>query len=192
MVRSLGSSHPLVSQVIETCPEGADSLALKLLSILTDKNRLPAPLMAAVQTLAGTREVSPKFLVMIISDCEKVSLPSPLFSASLTIMLQAEILVYLPRIVSTLDGTPVEKTIVRSVFLSAVASTASSIPGRPRTSKIAPVELIMLLHRAEKEIGLKSAIEGPSPPPLSPSIILTSKQPSRSVSPCPMRSGQRS
>lgn len=78
MVRSLGSAHPLVSQVIETCPEGADSLALKLLSILTDKNRLPAPLMAAVKTLAGTRTVSAKFLVMIISECEKVSLPSPL------------------------------------------------------------------------------------------------------------------
>lgn len=74
LIRSLGANHSKVAEVIENCPIGADALLLRLLSILIDKSRLPAPLIASVKVLAKKRKLHPRFYVMIISECSKVSL----------------------------------------------------------------------------------------------------------------------
>lgn len=65
--------------MIENCPIGADALLLRLLTILVDKSRLPAPLIASVQILAKKRKLHPRFYVMIISECSKVSLERTFF-----------------------------------------------------------------------------------------------------------------
>lgn len=72
VIRSLGAKPPNVAHAIETCPAGAEPLALCILNLLIDKGRLPAPLIASVKVLATRRELSPRFYVWIIGDCGKV------------------------------------------------------------------------------------------------------------------------
>jgi symplekin len=80
-----------------------------------------------------------------------------------------DILKYLPRIVSILNGQQEPKNLVRSVFSSVVTtppqtfgSVSSNLPRVRQSELLTPAELMVLLHEAEKEIGLKSAIEGDS------------------------------
>jgi len=74
---------------------------------------------------------------------------------------------HLPRIVSTLNGQAEPKNLVRSVFSSIVTtppktfgSVTSNLPRVRQSELLTPQELMVLLHESEKEIGLKSAIEG--------------------------------
>jgi symplekin len=74
---------------------------------------------------------------------------------------------HLPRIVSILNGQTEPKNLVRSVFGSIVTtpsqafgSVTSNLPRVRQTELLTPVELMVMLHESEKEIGLKSAIEG--------------------------------
>ena len=74
---------------------------------------------------------------------------------------------HLPRIVSILNGQAEPKNLVRSVFGSIVTtppqtfgSVTSNLPRVRQSELLTPAELMVLLHESEKEIGLKSAIEG--------------------------------
>jgi symplekin len=81
--------------------------------------------------------------------------------------LQSEIIKFLPRIVSLLNGKPAEHALVKSMFSNVVATppqtfgtVSSNVPRVKQSELLAPVELLVLLHQNEKEIGPKSAIEG--------------------------------
>ena len=81
--------------------------------------------------------------------------------------LQVDIMRHLPRIVSILNGQQEPKNLVRSVFGSIVTtppqtfgSVTSNLPRVRQSELLTPAELMVLLHHSEKEIGLKSAIEG--------------------------------
>lgn len=74
---------------------------------------------------------------------------------------------HIPRIVSILNGEAEHKNLVRSVFSSIVTSppqtfgsVTSNMPRVRQSELLSPAELMVLLHESEKEIGLKSAIEG--------------------------------
>lgn len=76
---------------------------------------------------------------------------------------------HLPRIVSILNGQAEPKNLVRSVFSSVVTtppqtfgSVTSNLPRVRQSELLTPAELMVLLHESEKEIGLKSAMEGTS------------------------------
>lgn len=66
---------------------------------------------------------------------------------------------HMPRIVALLNGQSEPKNTIRSVFTSVVTPLPGSGSNVPR---VLPAELMVLLHKSEKEIGLKSAIEGKS------------------------------
>ena len=62
------------------------------------------------------------------------------------------------------------KNLVRSVFSSVVqtppqtfGTVSSNLPRVQQSERLSPAELMVLLHQSEKEIGLKSAIEGSCP-----------------------------
>ena len=84
---------------------------------------------------------------------------------------------HLPRIVSILNGQAEPKNLVRSVFSSIVTtpsqafgSATSNLPRVRQSELLTPVELMVMLHESEKEIGLKSAIEGKCLSALSPTL----------------------
>ncbi|OSD03106.1 hypothetical protein PYCCODRAFT_296574 [Trametes coccinea BRFM310] len=149
LIRALGASHGKLLTLLRTFPNGADSLALRVLTILTEHGRPSAQLVALVKSLVNERDLSARFLIPIIAEMDK-----------------ADIIRHLPRIVSILNGTPEPKSLVRSVFSSIVqvppetfGKVTSNLPRVRQSELLTPAELMVQLHQSEKEIGLKSAIE---------------------------------
>ncbi|KAF8636400.1 hypothetical protein AX17_003582 [Amanita inopinata Kibby_2008] len=149
LIRSLGSNHGKLLTLMRTCPSGAESLALRVLTIFTEHGRASSQLVALVKGLISERDLDARFLIPIIAEMDK-----------------PDIMRYLPRIVSILNGTQESKSLVRSVFSSVISTTpqmlgtvSSNQPRVRQNELLAPWELMVLLHDAEKEIGLKSAIE---------------------------------
>ncbi|KAJ3986382.1 Symplekin tight junction protein C terminal-domain-containing protein [Lentinula detonsa] len=149
LVRSLGSSHGKLLTLMRTCPPGAESLALRVLTIFTEHGRPSPQLVALVKGLINERDLDARFLIPIIAEMDK-----------------PDIVRHLPRIVSILDGKPESKNLVRSVFSSVVTtppqtfgSVSSNMPRVRQSELLTPAELMVLLHDSEKEIGIKSAKE---------------------------------
>ena len=74
---------------------------------------------------------------------------------------------YLPKMVKILCGQPVEKEIIRQVFRDVTVAPAdmsqSNNAQRAATdsiNRLTSVDLMVLLHVQEKQIGLKPALEG--------------------------------
>lgn len=168
LVRALGPTHGKLLTLLRTFPSGADSLALRVLTIFTETGRPSAQLVALVKSLFNERDLDARFLIPIIAEMDKVSCFSGCTPALLQhLSLQADIVRHLPRIVSILNGTPEPKNLVRSVFSSIVTTppetfgkVTSNLPRVRQSELLTPAELMVLLHESEKEIGLKSAIEG--------------------------------
>ncbi|KAJ3505780.1 hypothetical protein NLJ89_g7237 [Agrocybe chaxingu] len=123
----------------------------KLLTLMRQcpTGRPSAQLVALVKALINERDLDARFLIPIIAEMDK-----------------ADITRYLPRIVSSLNGQPEPKNLVRSVFSSIVTtppqtfgSVSSNLPRVRQSELLSPAELMVLLHDSEKQIGLKSAIE---------------------------------
>lgn len=79
-----------------------------------------------------------------------------------------------------LNGSPENKQVVKGVFESIVTtppqtfgSVTSNAPRVRQSELLTPAELMVLLHESEKEIGLKSAIEGECLVFVNGCIILT-------------------
>ncbi|KAJ4473814.1 Symplekin tight junction protein C terminal-domain-containing protein [Lentinula aciculospora] len=149
LVRSLGSSHGKLLTLMRTCPPGAESLALRVLTIFTEHGRPSSQLVALVKGLISERDLDARFLIPIIAEMDK-----------------PDIIRHLPRIVSILDGKAESKNLVRSVFSSVVTtppqtfgSVTSNMPRVRQSELLTPAELMVLLHDSEKEIGIKSAKE---------------------------------
>ncbi|KAG1746647.1 Symplekin tight junction protein C terminal-domain-containing protein [Suillus paluster] len=149
LIKSLGSSNGKLLTLMRTCPPGSESLALRVLTIFTEHGRPSAQLVALVKGLISDRDLDARFLIPIIAEMDK-----------------PDILKYLPRIVSILNGQQEPKNLVRSVFSSVVTTppqtfgtVSSNLPRVRQSELLTPAELMVLLHEAEKEIGLKSAIE---------------------------------
>lgn len=150
LIRSLGPNHPKILDIVENHPDGSEDLVFRVLAILTDKGKLPAALTALIKRLASEKELSPRFMMPIIAEFDK-----------------AEITKNLPRILSMLDGKQPGKDVIRSVFQSIVTtppqsfgSMSTNVPRVRQSELLTPVELLVLLHLSEKEIGLKQTIEG--------------------------------
>jgi len=149
LIRALGSTHGKLLTLMRTFPPGAESLALRVVNIFTETGRPSSQLVALVKGLTAERDLDARFLIPIIAEMDK-----------------ADILRYLPRIVSVLNGTPEPNKLVRSVFSSVVTTppqtfgtVTSNMPRVRQSELLTPAELMVLLHESEKEIGLKSAIE---------------------------------
>lgn len=168
LIKSLGPNHSRLSNLLRNFPAGAESLILRVITIFTENGRPSPPLVSLVKALVIERELDARFLIPIIAEMDKVRYPRcfSTYHYMLT-QYQADIIRHLPRIVSMLDGTPENKQLVKSVFESIVTtppqtfgSVTSNLPRVRQSELLTPAELMVLLHEYEKEIGLKSTIEG--------------------------------
>lgn len=73
LVRALGSTHGKLLTLLRTFPPGADSLALRVLSIFTETGRPSGQLVALVKSLVNERDLDARFLIPIIAEMDKVS-----------------------------------------------------------------------------------------------------------------------
>jgi len=208
LIRSLGLKHEGLLDLVGRFPAGSDKLMFRVLEIAADKSKLPSNVTGLIRQVAAERELDQRFYPIILPECSKVrSSPSPLSLSpsssrpdSVLVISQAEVVRWLPHVIKLLDGTPLKKAQTRSIFLSIIAPPAhfSSINSlRTRSDSITPVELMMYLHKHDKEMGLKNTIEGASLVLLLLSLpradaLLPRAQPSRSASRWPTASAPRS
>ncbi|GAA6041092.1 hypothetical protein JCM8097_004714 [Rhodosporidiobolus ruineniae] len=145
LMRALGIKHEGLVELVSNFPEGSDALVLKVFEILVGKARLPNTILIGIKNVASKRDIDPRFYALIIPECSK-----------------PEIVRYLPRVVSLLNGTPQQKAAIRSIFLSIISPPAhfSSINSlRTRNDSLTPVELMVFLHKHDTEMGVKKTIE---------------------------------
>ena len=149
LIRSLGSSHPKLLDLLRSHPVGSEELAYTCLSIMTDRGRSPSQqLVELVREMSARGKVSPHFLVPVLAEFDRT-----------------EILRLLPSIIELLGNKPPEKALVQQVFENVVTTSAfgtqvSTNVVRVKTSELlTPVELLSLLHTLDKSVGLKPVIE---------------------------------
>ncbi|GAB00040.1 uncharacterized protein L969DRAFT_96650 [Mixia osmundae IAM 14324] len=149
LIRHLGASHPRILDLIENPPAGSEPLVLRVLAIFTVKGKPPQELVDLIKSMAAEKELSPRFIVPILSELTK-----------------HEILTQLPRVMTLLGGKAPEKELIRAVLDAVVIrpprdyGTVSTNVARVQQSELlTPVELLVLLHMQEKQIGLKATIE---------------------------------
>ncbi|CAO1637381.1 unnamed protein product [Sympodiomycopsis kandeliae] len=150
LVRSLGPNNSKLLSLLKTFPPGSDTLALSVYNIMAEKGRTQS-LITAVKTLVSERsEVDPHFLVPIMPNLSK-----------------AEIVKLLPRAVTIINSkTAEDRNTLKALFTSIVSkpgqgfgSVSTNLPRVREADNLTPVELMVLLHTKEKEIGLKTTVE---------------------------------
>ncbi|KIO25859.1 hypothetical protein M407DRAFT_24815 [Tulasnella calospora MUT 4182] len=146
LVRTLGPNNSTLLDLLREFKPEAESLALRILSIWTENTRPTPGIISVVKDLLAERELDPKFLIIIIGEMDK-----------------ADILKNLPKIISTLSGKAEDRDQVRKVFSNVVTDipvgVSTNMPRVRQSERLAPSELMVLLHEQEKEIGLKATIE---------------------------------
>jgi hypothetical protein len=76
LIRALGPSHGKLLTLLRTFPPGAESLALRVLTIFTETARPSAQLVALVKGLISERDLDARFLIPIIAEMDKVRAPT--------------------------------------------------------------------------------------------------------------------
>jgi len=72
LVRSLGPSHGKLLTLLRTFPTGAETLALRVLTIFTESGRPSATIVALVKSLILERDLDARFLIPIVGEMDKV------------------------------------------------------------------------------------------------------------------------
>lgn len=72
LIGALGSSHGKLLTIMRNCPAGAESLALRVLTIFTERGRPSSQLVAIVKGLISERDLDARFLIPIIAEMDKV------------------------------------------------------------------------------------------------------------------------
>ena len=72
LIRALGSSHGRLLTLLRTFPDGAESLALRIITIFTDGGRPSAQLVTLVKVLVSEKDLDAHFLIPIIAEMDKV------------------------------------------------------------------------------------------------------------------------
>ena len=73
LIRSLGPNNAKLLVIMQNFPAGAESLALRVLTIFTENGRPSASLVSLVKGLMSQRELDAKFLIPVIAEMDKVS-----------------------------------------------------------------------------------------------------------------------
>ncbi|CAH7671475.1 Symplekin tight junction protein C terminal-domain-containing protein [Phakopsora pachyrhizi] len=151
LIRTLGGKHGKIISLIQNCQSGSEKLILRVLSILTEKGKLPASIVEVIKSMSASSNIlSPRFIIPTIGDLKK-----------------AEIMHHVPRIITLLNGSLTERGAIRSVFESIVqqppsnfGSVLTNVPRVKHSELLTPVELLVLLHRTEEgDYSIKQAIE---------------------------------
>ena len=73
LIRALGSSHGKLLTLLRKFPPGAETLALRVLTIFTESGRPSSQLVVLVKALISERDLDARFLIPIIAEMDKVS-----------------------------------------------------------------------------------------------------------------------
>lgn len=72
LVRSMGAKNAKILDLIQNSPPAAEELVLRVIAILTEKGKTAPPLVNLIKEMAIERDLSPRYMVAVISELEKV------------------------------------------------------------------------------------------------------------------------
>lgn len=72
LIKSLGPNNGKLLTLMRQLPSGAESLALRVLTIFTEHGRANATLVALVKALINERDLDARFLIPIIAEMDRV------------------------------------------------------------------------------------------------------------------------
>lgn len=72
LIRSMGAKNAKILDLIKNAPPGAEELVLRVIAILTEKGKTAPPLVALIKEMATERELSPRYMVAVVGDLDKV------------------------------------------------------------------------------------------------------------------------
>jgi len=72
LIKSLGPSNGKLLTLLRQFPRGAESLALRVLTIFTENGRASATLVALVKALINEKDLDARFLIPIIAEMDRV------------------------------------------------------------------------------------------------------------------------
>ena len=90
LIRSLGPNHPRLSSLMRTFSPGAESLALRVLSIFTENARPTPSLVSLVKGLMSERDLDARFLIPIIAEMDKVCPILPLTKDDIDLICECD------------------------------------------------------------------------------------------------------
>jgi symplekin len=146
LIKVLASSPGKLFEIFKEIPQDTEPLVLRIVNILAEKGSLDQELIDIIKANYFSRALDAHFLVHIIATLSK-----------------DEIIRVLPKFLSILDGSEIEKKIVHDVFMKLVQQRV--IPATETTPEsvilpiLDPVDLLVAIHDIEDEIGLKCAVE---------------------------------
>jgi symplekin len=76
LIRSLGPSHTKLLTILRSFPSASETLALRVLSILTESGKPGPNIVALVKTLMLERDLDARFLIPIAGEMDKVGCSS--------------------------------------------------------------------------------------------------------------------
>ncbi|WFD29040.1 hypothetical protein MSPP1_000044 [Malassezia sp. CBS 17886] len=143
VARAAGPNSTALLDVLRNAPEGADALVVAVLRILTERGNTRA-LAELTRGLVERRGLPISFLLPLVPELDRDA-----------------IVAVLPRVVAVLrENTEEHRAAIRHLFhtLVAPALQAAGEAGAPTmTGSLTPVDLMVVLHDAENDIGLKAA-----------------------------------
>jgi symplekin len=72
LIKSLGPNNGKLLTLMRQFPSGAESLALRVLTIFTENGRASPTLVALVKALINERKLNARFLIPIIAEMDRV------------------------------------------------------------------------------------------------------------------------
>lgn len=141
VARSIGPNSTAFLEVLREFAESARTLVDSIVRILTDKGHTRA-LAQLIVELVETHAYDTHLLLPVMPELES-----------------EDVIRVLPRVVQLLGtNTPEDRTAVQNLFQALVAPALHPETGAPATAALSPVDLMVLLHVHEEEIGLKPAV----------------------------------
>ncbi|KAI8055522.1 Symplekin tight junction protein C terminal-domain-containing protein [Syncephalis plumigaleata] len=157
LIKSIGMHSEYLLQLLQDFPKGGETLALRILIILTDKVAPSPRLVQTVKKVYKERELDARFLIPIVSGLDKM-----------------EIIETLPKIIGLLNKTEHERKIVREVLLRILTSPSTNAAASSSTNpsamlattptglkgRLGPAELLVALHTFdEQQVGIYKVAE---------------------------------
>ncbi|TPX76585.1 hypothetical protein CcCBS67573_g02141 [Chytriomyces confervae] len=163
-----------ISKLIRLLPEGSEALVKRILEIVTENEVAPvAPLVpasgdAVVPPVALVEVLSPAIVSAVLDVVNERDLDGTYILYIVHTFTKAQVLQYLPKIISILDGSQERERLVESKFLKVIA-TEQDVPvaaamarlrGAAALEKVSPAEVLVLIHTMDGAVDIRQCFEG--------------------------------
>ncbi|KAI9329560.1 Symplekin tight junction protein C terminal-domain-containing protein [Obelidium mucronatum] len=153
LIRSMSSAVTPICGILKSFPTGAESLVRKVVDILTEKEPVHDDVVSTVVDLVVEHDLDGTWLLRVVSG-----------------LTRPQILQFLPKLISLLDGTEERERLVEAGLMKVIATDQDGVnpiltaiianPNKETDKKVNPAEVLIAIHNMEGSVDLKYCLEG--------------------------------